>query len=61
MNYTKAQVKECLQYLNYCVGEGGMSEEEALEIVNKKDWAEVYKMMDQEDRQRDDIEDRRNY
>jgi hypothetical protein len=53
MRYTEAQTKECMDYLNYAVKEGYMSAEEALELVAKQDWKEVYEMMDKGDSNED--------
>ena len=48
-NYTKAQIKECKDYLGYSVKEGYLDEDVALDLIRTKNWDEVYHIMDMGD------------
>ena len=47
--YTKKQIQIFKDYLNYNVKEGVFDEDFANEIIEKKDWQEVHKMIDEAD------------
>ena len=49
MKYTEAQKKECIEYLQYCAKEGFIDPEEALEMIKKEQWKEIYDEMDRGD------------
>ena len=49
MKYTEKQIEECKNYLGYCVKEGCIDVKEALNMILKKKWGEVYKIMDKGD------------
>ena len=47
--YTKAQVEECKNYLNFSVEEGYLDEDAAQDLIRTKNWFAVYHMMDEGD------------
>lgn len=48
--YTHAQIKECHEYLGYCIENGSLDKDIAEEIIKQKDWNYVYKIMNSADK-----------
>jgi len=46
MEYTTEQIQECKAYLGYCVKNGGIGEDVVQDLIDRKDWSEVYDMME---------------
>jgi hypothetical protein len=49
MNYSDKHIAECIAYLQFSVKNGNISEEQANELIKKKDWKAVYDLMDKGD------------
>jgi len=49
MTYTKAQIQDYIDYLNFGVKEGYIDVDEAEDIIKTNDWRQVEYMMDRGD------------